>query len=186
VVLFTACAVFASSVVTVLVSSDFSLCFVKKSMLLLLLLLLYRHLVSFSFTDVISEGWTKKWIHKLVAIILSDLNRFSKIFHWKILLLNLQQAVNNQTTPCICCYTTLWNINVQKQTINNKFSGSVATYLRCGGVVNNWIKKGLLLSLSEKFFFKFVNICQSYKQERGCLMHFLRLLAVWWPGARRM
>jgi len=29
-----------------------------------------------------------------------------------------------------------------------------------------------------------VNIWQSYKQERGCLVHFLRLLAVWWPGAQ--
>jgi len=28
-----------------------------------------------------------------------------------------------------------------------------------------------------------VNICESYKQERGCLMHFLNLLAVWWPCA---
>ena len=25
---------------------------------------------------------------------------------------------------------------------------------------------------------------QSYKQERGCLGHFLRLLAVCWPGAQ--
>ena len=25
---------------------------------------------------------------------------------------------------------------------------------------------------------------KSYKQERGCLAHFLRLLAVWWPGAQ--
>ena len=33
-------------------------------------------------------------------------------------------------------------------TINYK--GSVATYLRCGEVVNNEIKKGLLLSVSEK------------------------------------
>ena len=31
---------------------------------------------------------------------------------------------------------------------------------------------------------KSVNIWQSYKQERGCLVHFLRLLAVWWPGAQ--
>ena len=37
-----------------------------------------------------------------------------------------------------------------KQAINNKLQGSVATYLKCGGVVNNQIKKGLLLSLSEK------------------------------------
>jgi len=34
-----------------------------------------------------------------------------------------------------------------KQAINDKLKGSVATYLRCGGVVNNRIKKGLLLSL---------------------------------------
>jgi len=34
-----------------------------------------------------------------------------------------------------------------KQAINDKLQGSVATYLSCGGVVNNQIKKGLLLSL---------------------------------------
>jgi len=53
-----------------------------------------------------------------------------------------------------------------KQAINDKVQGSVATYLRCGGVVNNQIMKGLLLSLLVIFFFKF-----------------LRLLAVCWPGA---
>jgi len=37
-----------------------------------------------------------------------------------------------------------------KQAINDKLQGSVATYLRCGGVVNNQIKKGLLLSLRVK------------------------------------
>jgi len=34
-----------------------------------------------------------------------------------------------------------------KQTINDKLQGSVATYLMWGGVVNNQIKKGLLLSM---------------------------------------
>ena len=34
-----------------------------------------------------------------------------------------------------------------KHSINDKLHGGVATYLRCGGVVNNQIKKGLLLSL---------------------------------------
>jgi len=34
-----------------------------------------------------------------------------------------------------------------KQAINDKLQGSVATYLKCGGAVNNQIKKGLLLSL---------------------------------------
>ena len=52
-----------------------------------------------------------------------------------------------------------------KQAINDKVQGSVATYLRCSGVVNNQIMKGLLLSLLVIFF------------------KFLRLLAVCWPGA---
>jgi len=69
-----------------------------------------------------------------------------------------------------------------KQAIKDKLQGSVATHFRCGGVVNNRIKKGLSLSLSD--FFKPVNTWQSYKQERDCFVHFLRLLAVCWPSAR--
>jgi len=34
-----------------------------------------------------------------------------------------------------------------KLAINDNLQGSVATYLRCSGVINNEIKKGLLLSL---------------------------------------
>ena len=65
-----------------------------------------------------------------------------------------------------------------KQAINDKLQGSVATYLRCGGVVNKQIKKGLLPSLRVKTFLKSVNIWQSYKQKRDCLMHFLRFSSV--------
>ena len=61
-----------------------------------------------------------------------------------------------------------------KQAINVKLQGSVVIHLRCGGVVNNQIKKVLLLSVRVNFF-KSVNISRSYKQERGCLMHFARL-----------
>jgi len=69
-------------------------------------------------------------------------------------------------------------------TMKYKVVYRVTTYLRCGWVVNNRIKKGLLLSLSlNQFFFKSINIWQSYKQESGCLVHFLRLLTVWWQGA---
>jgi len=72
-----------------------------------------------------------------------------------------------------------------KQAINEKLQGSVATFLTCGVVVNNQIKKGLLLTLRVTiFFFKSVNIWQSYRQERDCLVHFLRLLAVCSPSAR--
>ena len=62
-----------------------------------------------------------------------------------------------------------------KQTINDKLQGRVSTYLRYGGVVNNQIKKGLLLSLWERKKLKSVNIWQNYKHRRGCLMHFVRL-----------
>ena len=44
-----------------------------------------------------------------------------------------------------------------------------------GGVVNNQVKNGLLLSLVSEILFKSVNIWQSYKQQVGCLMHFVRL-----------
>jgi len=39
-----------------------------------------------------------------------------------------------------------------KQAMNDKLQGSVATYLKCGGVVNNQNEKGLLLSVPVKFF----------------------------------
>ena len=49
-------------------------------------------------------------------------------------------------------------------------------------VVNNQIKR--FIAESEWHFFKSVNIWQICKQERGSLVHFLRLLAVCWPGAQ--
>ena len=60
-----------------------------------------------------------------------------------------------------------------KQAINDKLRSSVAAYLSCGGVVNNQIKKRLSLSLWVKNLLKSMNIWQSYKQERGYLVHFL-------------
>ena len=71
-----------------------------------------------------------------------------------------------------------------KQALNDKLQGSVAAYLRCGGVVYNQIKNGLLMSLWVKKIFKSVNTWQSYKQERDCLVHLLRLLVVCWSGAQ--
>jgi len=61
-----------------------------------------------------------------------------------------------------------------KQAINDKSQGSVATHVTCGGVVNKQIKEGLVLSLRVNFF-KSVNIWQSYKEERDCIVHFVRL-----------
>ena len=61
-----------------------------------------------------------------------------------------------------------------KQAINDKLQGNIATHLRCGRVVNNQIKKGLLLCVWIKKI-KSVNIWQCYLHERGCLMHFVHL-----------
>ena len=36
---------------------------------------------------------------------------------------------------------------MSKKALNDKLQGIVVTYLRCGEIVNNQIKKGLLLSL---------------------------------------
>jgi len=40
-----------------------------------------------------------------------------------------------------------------KQAINDNLPGSVAAFLRCGGIVSDKIKKGLLLSLHVSEFF---------------------------------
>ena len=67
--------------------------------------------------------------------------------------------IKNPTAPCICCYTIPCETLISaKQAINDTLQGSVATCLRCGGVVNNQIKKGLLLSVRVKTFLKSVNI----------------------------
>ena len=109
-------------------------------------------------------------------ISLSNINRFSTFFHWLILLYICSKKHKNPITPCVCCHTTWRIINIKKQATNDALPGSVATYLRCGGVVNNQIKKGLLLTLSVKKKSKFVNIWQSYKQEGGCLVHLANTL----------
>jgi len=58
---------------------------------------------------------------------------------------------NPTTLPC----ETLMSA---KQALNDKLKGSIAAYLRCGRVVNNQIKKGLLLSLrvKKKFTHNFI------------------------------
>ena len=64
-----------------------------------------------------------------------------------------------------------------KQALNDKVQGSVVAYLRL--LITNLRK-----IYRVKFVSKSVNICQSYKQKRGCLVHFVRLSAVCWPGAQ--
>jgi len=105
--------------------------------------------------------------HCLMTISLSNLNRFKKKFTGRFLGRPKFAAVKGTlkipshlayvaTLPC----ETLMSA---EQAVNDKLQGNVATHLKCGGVANNQIKKGLLLSLSVNFF-KSVNIWQSYKQ----------------------
>jgi len=82
-----------------------------------------------------------------MTIILSNVNRYKKItgrFPVKFVVNWILQISPHlayvATLPC----ETLMSV---KQAINNKLQGSVATYLRYSGVVDNQIKKGLLLSL---------------------------------------
>ena len=87
-----------------------------------------------------------------MAVNMSNLNElyfFRRKIPWQIC---SKLVIKNPTAPCMCCYTTLRNISIRKQAINDKLQGSVATHLRFGGVVNNQNKKGSLLSLS-------MNIC---------------------------
>ena len=122
----------------------------------------------------------KKWGHTLMTIIVSYLNRFKNTVRflckfavkWILKIpLHLECVA---TLPCKTLMST-------KQALSNKLQGSVAAYLRCGWVVNKNLKK-VYCWVSEWKNFKLVNIWQSYKQWSDCLVHFVRLLAVCWPG----
>jgi len=84
--------------------------------------------------------------HRLMPIILLNLNRFIKNVTKKFL---SKVAVKWISPPHLAYVATLPRETLMsaKQAINDKLQGSVATHLMCGGVVNNQIKKGLLLSV---------------------------------------
>jgi len=112
----------------------------------------------------VCTGWAKNGATDS-TIILSILNRSKKI-SLEDSLVNLQlngyqkshRILHVATLPCEILMS-------EKQAINDKLQGSVATYLRFSGVAE---------SASEKKS-KLVNIWQRNKQERDCLMHFVRL-----------
>ena len=94
-------------------------------------------------------GWAKKRGHRLITIILSNLNRFTKLFFTEKFLGEFSVKCILNIPPHLACVATLPcdTLISAKQAINDRLSGSVATYLRCGGLINDQIKKGLLLSL---------------------------------------
>jgi len=85
----------------------------------------------------------KKQSHRLMTIILSNLNLFKKItgrFLGKFAVKFILKILPHFALLC----ETLMSA---KQVVNDKLQGTVSTYLRYGGVENNQIKKGLLASL---------------------------------------
>jgi len=62
-----------------------------------------------------------------------------------------------------------------KEAVNDKLQGSVATYLRCGGLLITELRNVYCCVCERTIFFKSVNIWQSHKQERGCLVHYALL-----------
>jgi len=100
-------------------------------------------------------GWAKKRRHRLIAIILSNLNRFTIFFTGRFfgkfavkwILKIPPHLAYVATLPCE-------TLMLAKHALKDKLQGSVAAYLRCAGVVNSQIKNGLLLSLRVKKKFK--------------------------------
>ena len=126
----------------------------------------------------VQSGWAKKRGHRLTTIILSNLNRckilFTGIFRGKFAvkwILKVASHLAYVATP-----PPGETLMLAEQAINDKLQGSVATYFRFGEVFNNRIRKRFIAECMSEFFLKSVNIWRSCKQERGCLMHFARLV----------
>ena len=66
-----------------------------------------------------------------------------------------------------------------KRAINDTLQCSVATYLRCGEFLNNQNIERLVAECATEKKLKSVNIFQSYKQERDCLVHLACLGLLW-------
>jgi len=82
-----------------------------------------------------------------MTIIPLNLDRFKKI-PLEDFLVNLQLTRYKEIPPHIPtlpCETL--GLMPAKQAFNDSLQGSIAAHLRCGGVVNNQIKIGFLLSL---------------------------------------
>ena len=103
----------------------------------------------------IQQQWAKKWCHKLMAIMLPNLNRFTIFVIGRFL---GKFAVNRllKILPLIAYVATIPCETLNKRLTINYNVYSVATYLSCGGVVNNQIKKGLLISLSAIFLNRWI------------------------------
>jgi len=65
--------------------------------------------------DTHIQGGPKKPHTILLSISLLNIDRFSQFFHRRTQLEICNKTINKDpTSPQMCCYTTLWNVNVQK------------------------------------------------------------------------
>ena len=96
-------------------------------------------------TGLSCTGWAKKCGHRLTTSIPSNLNRFKKT-HWRFLS-KFEAKWIFKIPPHLAYVATLPRETVMsaKKAINDRLQG-IYIYLRCGGVLNNQITKGLLLS----------------------------------------
>jgi len=124
------------------------------------------------------SGATDSWPQfcQILASLKKFTGRFQGKFAVKWILKVPPHLAYVATLPCE-------TVKSAKQILDDKLQDSVAAYLRCGGVVNNRIKKGLLLSLLVKKFK--IGEYFSRLQERTWLSRPLSsFLAVCWPGAQ--
>jgi len=96
-----------------------------------------------------STGCAKKQGHRLMTIVLSILNQF-KIFFTRNFLVKFEVKWISKIPPHLAYVGTLpcETLMSAKQTINDKLQGSVATYLRCGGVLIS--NRFIVASVNEK------------------------------------
>jgi len=92
---------------------------------------------------------------------------------------NLQHPLCLAALPCETLMSENERQSLTNVVINDKLQGTVVTYLRCSGIINNQIKKRLLLSLPVK---KSVNTWPSYGQKVDCVVHFFDF---WQCGVHR-
>ena len=87
-----------------------------------------------------------------MTVIRSNLNRFTNLFFAGRFLGKFAVKRIFKIPPHLAYVATLpcETLMPAKQALDDKLESSAAVYLRCGGVVNDQIKKGLLLSLRVK------------------------------------
>ena len=84
----------------------------------------------------VCTGWAKRRGHRLMIVILSNLNRFA-FFTVRFLYKFAVEWILNVSPHLAYVATLHCETSVSaKQAINDKLQGNVATYVWCGGIVN--------------------------------------------------